>query len=59
MFPLFCNALNTYDLTQDTASVVRMLLTNNSMTGQNILVDCMFTAQPQFGSNILLTFLLA
>ena len=26
---------------QDTSNVVRMLLMNESMTGQNIVVDCM------------------
>jgi NAD(P)-dependent dehydrogenase (short-subunit alcohol dehydrogenase family) len=37
-------SIHTYGFIQDTASVVRMLLTNESMTGQNILVDCKCTA---------------
>ena len=59
MCPIFDDELRTHIAIQDTASVVRMLLTNNSMTGQNIIVDCVFTAQPEFGLNVLLTFLLA
>jgi hypothetical protein len=46
VYHLFINGLRTYTLIQDTASVVRMLLTNESMTGQNIVVDCVFMVQP-------------
>ena len=52
---LFVDGLRTYTPMQDTASVVRMLLMNESMTGQNIVVDCMSTAQPRSCLGILLT----
>lgn len=32
--------------TQDTANVVRMLLLNESMTGQNVVVDCTYKSTP-------------
>jgi hypothetical protein len=53
--------LTSYSLTvlQDTAEVVRMLLTNESMTGQNVVVDCeILSYYPFITSCFLLTFLL-